>query len=237
MYLGNLSIDEFIRRTGYKFSDEDYKWLNNHRQNDAHVKFDSNNLHIFDIPFCIHAASNITAKLIEILEKYDKKTPTKEKYSVIKVTETEEQRYMREKLDKEIEERKSREENPNSIWLVKYHMFIPVNVQGRELYYGCFVNILVKGKDNIPKIIDGRCYISRTTVGFSGKFWLFNEDENINVDYDGVIGSGLYDLNGNFLNVSEYTFDEVEFNISDGIKNYESFRIDSKEIYFSKIAE
>ena len=232
MYLGNLSIDEFIRRTGYKFSDEDYKWLNSHRQDDAHVKFDSDNLHIFDIPLCIHVASSITTKLVEILEKYDNKTPTKEKYSVIKVTETEEQKYMREKLDKEIEERKSREENPNSIWLVKYHMFIPVNVQGRELYCSCFINTLIKGRNNIPNIVEGKITISRTTMGFRGKFRLFTED--ITVDYDGVIGSGLYDLRGNLLTVSEYTFDEIEYSISEGIKNYETFRNDSKEIYFDK---
>ena len=45
VYLGNLSIDDFIKRTGYDITDEDRKVLESHRQDSASVASDSDKFH------------------------------------------------------------------------------------------------------------------------------------------------------------------------------------------------
>ena len=39
IYLGNQTISDLEIRTGYNFSEEDRKWLELHRQNEADIKF------------------------------------------------------------------------------------------------------------------------------------------------------------------------------------------------------
>jgi len=56
MYLGNLTIEQLSKRTGWEFSESELKWLNEHRQDNATVRMDSGKFHIFDMPFCIYAS-------------------------------------------------------------------------------------------------------------------------------------------------------------------------------------
>ena len=44
IYLGNQTISDLERRTGYVFSDEDRKWLESHRQDLAEIDFESDNI-------------------------------------------------------------------------------------------------------------------------------------------------------------------------------------------------
>ena len=48
IYLGNQTISDLERRTGYVFSDEDRKWLESHRQDKADVEYNSDKFHIFE---------------------------------------------------------------------------------------------------------------------------------------------------------------------------------------------
>ena len=103
VYLGNQTISDLARRTGYNFSEEDRKWLELHRQDEAKVKFDSDKFHIFDIPFAIHVSSTIGEYLLKLLTRYEEQNPSKEslQFSIIEETEEEkEKRLKREKKNK-----------------------------------------------------------------------------------------------------------------------------------------
>ena len=77
IYLGNLTIRQLEDRCGCKFEEEDYKWLKEHRQDNAEIKT-KDKLHIFDIPFIIQTGEDISKELINILSKYNNKKPFKE---------------------------------------------------------------------------------------------------------------------------------------------------------------
>lgn len=67
---GNLTIEEFEKRTEVKFSDEDRKWLEEHRIDNAQGK-ENNRFHIFDMPLGIIAGFDIGDELVKRLKQYE----------------------------------------------------------------------------------------------------------------------------------------------------------------------
>jgi hypothetical protein len=68
---GNLTIKAFSERTKVVFSDEDRKYLDEHREVNASV-IPKNKFHIFDIPFCIVCGSfEFAQELYDVIKKYD----------------------------------------------------------------------------------------------------------------------------------------------------------------------
>lgn len=72
IYLGNLMVEQLEDRCGVKFEEKDYKWLVEHRQDNAEIKT-KDKFHIFDIPFMIQTGEDISKELINILSKYNNK--------------------------------------------------------------------------------------------------------------------------------------------------------------------
>lgn len=242
IFLGNLSISELIQRTGYNISDEDRKILEQHRQDNATIDPCSDKFHIFDIPFSIHVTEAFKNKLIEILTKYEEISKSKETLAIAIVKESDQEKEKRLKKEKEQKEWRDNLSNPNSIWNVKWHMAVPVKVNDKEVYYGCFINTYTTGRDNIPDIIEGKAFIKRDEEGFHGRFTLYNpekdNDANEHDDWDWVIGSGFYSKSGNYIgNVDNAYFEETEFSIAECIQNLVNIDRSLKEIHFSKIKE
>ena len=243
IYLGNQTISDLERRTGYKFSEEDRKWLEFHRQNEADIKFDSDKFHIFDIPFSIHASSNISDYLLKLLMKYEEQSPSKEQLQFSVIKETEEEKEKRLKKEKEEQEWQNKLNNPNSVWNIKWHMLVPVDIKYmdviRNLYYGCFINTYTKGRNNIPNIINGKATIYLDEEGFHGRFSLDNPeiDSDARYEYTYVIGTGFYTHDGSYLgNMDNITFEETTFYLQDAINEYQDVNnFSSKEIHFNSI--
>lgn len=242
VYLGNLTIDELEKRTGYKLSNRDRAWLEDHRQDIADVKFDSDKFHIFDIPFCIQCAEPIYKELIELLKKYDDIRASDERLSIVCVTETDEQKKQRLEKEQKEKEAKDRKENPNSIWNLKWHMSVPVQlVDGRQVYYDCFINTYTRGYVNIPKIVTGKGWIKKDLEGLHGKFMLNNpesdSDADEHPDWNYVVGMSFRNTNGNSIGEIRENpfFDRIDFDLADCIKNYETLTgWKSSEIHFYK---
>lgn len=241
IYLGNQTISDLERRTGYKFSEEDRKWLEFHRQNEADIKFDSDKFHIFDIPFAIHSSSNISDYLLKLLTKYEEQSPSKEQLQFSVIKETEEEKEKRLKKEKEEQEWQDKLNNPNSIWNVKWHMLVPLDIKDRgiNLYYGCFVNTYTKGRNNIPDIINGKATIYRNEEGSHGRFTLDNPeiDSDAEYEYTYVIGKGFYNQDGSYAgDRDDIIFEETTFYLQDAINEYENIKNStSKEIHFDSI--
>ena len=68
--LGNLTVEKFEKDAGWVFSEEDKKWLEEHRTNEADFK-DSDKFHIFDIPYAIVVGSEIVGDFMKIIHKYN----------------------------------------------------------------------------------------------------------------------------------------------------------------------
>jgi hypothetical protein len=69
--LGNLTIEEFGKRSGVVFSEEDKKFLGEHRVNHA-TAIPKDGFHIFDIPYSVMCGSGEFAReLYGVLSKYD----------------------------------------------------------------------------------------------------------------------------------------------------------------------
>lgn len=240
--LGNVSIDEFIRRTGYNISKADRKILEAHRQDNATIEFDSDKFHVFDIPFSIVVSESFNAKLVEILVKYEAESPSKEKCSVSIVKETEDQKASRLKKEKEQQEWQDTLTNPNSIWNVKWHMMVPVTVNGKECFYGCFINTYTTGRENIPDTIDGKAWIRKDEEGLHGTFTLSNpdidNDADEHPDWCYVIGTGFYSRSGNYIGqIEEAYFEETQFSLREAINNIRNFDKSYKETHFSKFKD
>ena len=238
--LGNISIDEFIKRTGYNLSDDDRKLLELHRQDNASIISNSDKFHIFDIPFSITVGEKFSTKLINILQKYENINKSKESLSIYISKETEEEKENRLKEEKLKQELQDRLENPNSIWLVKWHMYVPVVVDNTECYYWCFINTYTTGRENIPDIIDGKGEISFDENGFTGTFKLYNpetdNDANEHDEWNYVIGCGYVTKSGSERGrLENLHFNNVEFSIKDCIQNYMNFNNSAKETYFDRI--
>lgn len=67
---GNLTVEQFEKRTEVRFTDEDRAYLEEHRQDSAQVVF-GDKFHIFSEPLGIEAGADIVDELIEVLKKYD----------------------------------------------------------------------------------------------------------------------------------------------------------------------
>lgn len=241
VFLGNETISDLERRTGYVFSDEDRKWLESHRQDKADIEYNSDKFHIFDIPFAIHVAEPISDYLLKLLMKYEEAKPSKEPLQFAIVKETNEQREKRLKKEKEDKEWQDILANPNSIWNVKWHMLVPVlakNIETgstRNLLYWCFINTYTTGRDNIPDIIDGFANIELNDEGLHGVFKLYDNsnsdaDEHID-DWNFVIGAGFYSERGNYIgNIKDVTFENTTFNLKEAINRYNDINNNYKEI-------
>lgn len=248
MFLGNLSITDLERRTGWTFSESDKKWLESHRQDNATVKFDSEKFHIFDLPFTITVAEGIKDNLIKMLTKYNDKQASKEAVQIAVVTESDKEKEARLKKEKEEKEWQDKLTNPNSIWLIKWHMLVPVRIKNLEtgsecdLYYWCFINTYTTGRDNIPEIVDGTANIFLDEEGFHGTFTLY-DDEIVNdadnyPEYRFVIGSGFYNRD-NYIgrNHNGIVFENTTFNIKEAINRYKDVNGHCREVHFDKIKE
>lgn len=247
--LGNQSINDLERRTGYVFSDEDRKWLEMHRQDLAEIKFDSDKFHIFDLPFEIHVAEPISEYLLKLLMKYENIQPSKEPLQFAVIKETEAQKQKRLECEKKEKEWQDKLHNPNSVWNIKWHMMIPVKARNihtdsvKDLYYGCFINTYTTGRDNIPNIIDGIINIRLDEEGFHGRFILENPDAVNDADrhygeWNWVIGSTFYSNTDFRLHPNDWVFDDIQYSIKDGLNNYTNINSGSyKEIHFDRINE
>lgn len=248
IYLGNQTVSDLERRTGYVFSSEDRKWLESHRQDEADIKFDSGKFHIFDLPFEIHAAESISDYLLKLLMKYEEVTPSKAQLQFATVKESDKEKEKLLKKEKENKEWQDKLNNPNSIWNVKWHMLVPVVAKSietgstKKLLYGCFINTYTTGRDNIPNMIDGFANIELDEEGFHGNFTLYNpekdNDANEHDDWNWVIGSGFYSKSGRRISdLDNVYFEETEFSIAECIQNLVNIDRSSKEIHFNKIKE
>ena len=236
--LGNLTIDDFIKRTGYNITEEDKAILDKYRQENATISPYSEALHIFDVPFSITISEPIYDTIIKILFKYEDEQSSKEPLKVIKVSETEKEKARRLEKEQFERERQERKDNPNAIWLVKYHMLIPVIGNKKvEVYYGCFVNVYIKGYNNIPDILEGTLTIRKDENGFTGNFNLSMDNEFILPDeYNWVIGTGFTKITGEWLgSIEEVYFEDTVYSLKDGIMNYRDYHNSGKEIYFHKL--
>lgn len=144
IYLGNLTVSDLENRAGIQLSSSDKLWFEDHRQDKATVRSDSESFHIFDIPFMIIAYPLIYDEIIRKIGKYTENN-YKESISIAYVNETEE-----EKREKKRAEEKERADDSIE-WLVKYDM--AVLIPETNIYISCFTNFYVKGYENIPKTI------------------------------------------------------------------------------------
>lgn len=240
--LGNVSIREFIKRTGYDISQEDISILEKHRQDNATIEPDSDKFHIFDLPFTIAVGKAFSKELTKLLMKYEYISPSKETLRIAVSTESEKETTARMKKEAEQSEWQEKVQNPNSIWNVKWHMTVPVVVCGNHGYYCCFINTYTKGRDNIPDIIDGEATIRLDEEGFHGNFKLYNpetdNDANEQEDWKYVIGTGFMSKSGRWIgSIDDAYFEETTFSIKDAIENRLENGDYSKEIHFHKIKE
>jgi hypothetical protein len=69
--LGNLSVKEFLERSNVVFSDEDIKFLAEHRHDHASI-IPKNKFHIFDIPYSVVCGSwEFAQEFYDVIKKYD----------------------------------------------------------------------------------------------------------------------------------------------------------------------
>lgn len=231
VYLGNISINDFEWRTGYVFSDEEKKWLEDHRQDNATISYNSNSFHIFNIPLAIHVSETIYDKLMTILNKQEDILSSREPIMILSIKETEPERIRRELKEKEEAEDKARKENPNALWLVKYYMLVPVMVNNRRLYYDCFINVYIKGYNNITDYVDGYGWVMRDEIGLHGQFTL-NDGTT-----DWVVGCSFYDERGKYIGSRNWQFERTTFSIREAIERAKQMNNNalSKSISFVRI--
>lgn len=79
--LGNLSIEELQKRTGWNFSKKDYDFLVKHRQDNAQI-IEKDKFHIFDIPLMVLCGEDIKDEITEMLSKYNSQQVSKELISI-----------------------------------------------------------------------------------------------------------------------------------------------------------
>ena len=79
--LGNVSIEDLQKRTGWNFSKKDYDFLVKYRQDNAQ-NIEKDKFHIFDIPFMVLCGEDIKDDVMELLSKYNDKQTSKEQISI-----------------------------------------------------------------------------------------------------------------------------------------------------------
>jgi hypothetical protein len=238
MYLGNLAIEEFLKRAGIQdiITEEDKRLLNQYRNEKADIPYNESALHIFDIPFSIHVSEPIYDTILKMLTKYNSMRAFNEPLQVVKIVETEKHKKIRLKKEAEKSAREEAKNDPNKIWHVRYFCLVPVVSNNKQYLYDCFVNVYVKGFYNIPEEIDGTLTIWKDEEGFNGYFSM-NDSEFIKADeYHFVIGNGFCDINGNWLYRDEETmfFEKTSLQIKEGIKNHKNILNNNvKTVYWS----
>lgn len=80
--LGNLSISQLIKITGWEFNQDDLSWLAMHKSENASFR-ENDKFHIFEIPFCIVAGKNIEKELLGILIKANDKNCSPEPIQIL----------------------------------------------------------------------------------------------------------------------------------------------------------
>lgn len=73
---GNLSVSRLEERIGVTFSDEDRKYLEDHRTDTAAFT-EEDKLHIFDLPFQVMCGEDIGDEVVNMLTRYNDATPFK----------------------------------------------------------------------------------------------------------------------------------------------------------------
>ena len=183
MYSGNQTVRQLEARTGWVFTEEEYEWLESHRQDIASVRSDSGKFHIFDIPFCIYASPLIKDRLLEIAER--RGNISDEPLQMIVVKESSEERREREARERHLAKEARR--NDDSVrWMWKWGMEIPVN--GKT--YRCFFNTKCMGYYNHGEPA-GTFRVYMDEEGFHGEFMLNGSDIIPASKY--VIGLGFYE--------------------------------------------
>lgn len=238
IFLGNLTVEELEERTRWNFDTRDKLWLEEHRQDDAKVKYESEKFHIFDIPFAITCDKTIFKELSSILKRYNDVQCSAEKLSISEIDETEEERKLKQK-QKEREELRA---NPNAIWNIKWHMMVPVKVKSNKREIDClyhvFINTYTRGFKNIPSMITGKGWVELDDVGLHGYFSLKNpetdDDANEHPEWNYVIGGNYFYIEGKQYHLENATFEKVEFDLAESI---ERFGDNYREIHFDKLAD
>ncbi len=237
IFLGDLTVDEFAKRTGFNISEEDKATLNKYKCDKATIDYKENQLHIFDIPFAIEISMPIYKEIFSMLNKYNDISSTKEPLRVIEVKETEQQARQRITKEKEKAALEEMKNDVDKIWQVQYYLLVPVTSNCKEYYYSCFINVYIKGFYNIPESVDGTGFISKDEEGLRGHFNLAKTNEFfIDSEYNFVVGYRLCNLSGNSMRkYDEYTFEETHFNIKECINNYKTITGNSsKYIFYDK---
>ena len=237
IYLGNLTVKEFLKRTGYKMSNEDIVTLEKHRQDLVEIRTDEDKFHIYDIPFTIVVSPLFKDQLLTILMKYEEQSLSKELLNIAIATESK-----IEKAEKKQKERdrqyKEQKENPNNIWNIKWHFLIPIN---NTLYFQGFFNTYTTGYNNIPTTIHGTGWVSKDEEGLHGRFILSNpekeSDADKHLDWNYIIGVGYFNKNNNYIGINDIenlTFEKIDFQLNEAIETHEQLKGNSKEIHLYK---
>lgn len=217
LYLGNLSIDDLENRTGYQFSPKDRSWLEQHKSDNATITYASNKFHIFDVPFCIHISGAIYKEFYNLLLTYEKQHRSKVTVQLVCISETNEEERKRFEYDAYLE----KQQDPNSIWNVKWHMLVPIS---DEIYCRCFINTFTTGLNNVPTIINGNGKIYYDDSGFHGFGILSDPEKDSDAEIsEYIILAGFYTKDGRYLDI-KIQFEPISFSIKEGIENYISIR-------------
>lgn len=72
IFLGNLTVEDIMRRTGAELSQEDIDYLNASRQEEVnHTPLKEGKWHCYDLPFMIMTDTKTTAiKMRDMFQKY-----------------------------------------------------------------------------------------------------------------------------------------------------------------------
>ena len=151
----------------------------------------------------------------------------------------------RNKAEKVEKERKEQNENPNSVFLIKWYLTVPVVVKNKNLYYQCFINTYFKGtRADIPEMINGTANISIDEEGLHGSFRLDDESKiadnaNTHPEWNFVVGSSYRRLDGSYLgsHFDNGFFDNVEFSIKESYELSKQFESCARTAWFDHYDE
>ena len=217
VYLGNLTVLDLENRTGIQLSLSDKQWFEDHRQDKATVRSDSECFHIFDIPFMIIASPLIYDEIVRRISEYTENNYVKESISIVCVNGTEEEK--REKKRAKEKERREKEKADDSIeWLVKYNMAVPV--PDSNFYISCFINFYVTGYKNIPKVIpNGKGWIEIKDGLFYSGVTSIDKDCSYRISEIGSLVSMGFRRNPTTVNNSKlfdiYNVSRIDFDIKE----------------------
>ena len=206
IFLGNLTISQLMERTGWTFSEEEYEWLESHRQDNATIRSDSDKFHIFDCPFTIECAPSISEEVKTLLMS---KGVSKESLQMMIAQETDEEK-AEKKREQERLEWETKKANPEIRWMWKWGLVVPI-AENRE-FHG-FFNTECVGYHN-HGTPTGTFRVMRDTEGLHGSFELDNPEINVTAHPEWNFIYGLGDFINGYL-VPNQEFDWFEGRIED----------------------